>query len=254
MGVPTPRTAQARGLDIETRLQILEQRGGIPARLTGTGRGTTAERDLYFGSIATPEQQVYLANQVPTWFNTEKGWTEGFYLGAGSPGLTVRGLVPGVTPGWYPLAGSLLTGTRIQGNGLQAIAGGGAVAPNMAAGLLVNAGGFATVGTNGISLPIPGYYRVAGAVYFSGGGAMAYTACMIQESFSGAWRDLISSRVPGQAADVQPAVSATGILFTTATTITLLASAGGAQNVYGDGINRRTFLAATYEGPALVYP
>lgn len=252
MGVPTPRTGLAAQRSTAERLDILESRGGIPARLTGAGRGSAAERDIYFTVPTTAAERVALANRSPVWFNTDTGREEGYYATTGQLGLTVRGLVAGVPDGWYPQPGSLLTGTRIQGNGFQAIPGGGAATPSMASGLLVNIGGFAATGLNGLVLPIPGYYSAAGAVYYSGGGVMAYVACLLQESVGGSWRDLIASRVPGQAADVQPAVSATGILFPTATTITLLAMAGGAQNIFGDGVTRRTFLTATYEGPALV--
>lgn len=252
MGVPTPRDPVRQGRSIEERLAILENRAGIPARLSDSGSGSTAERDIYYTVPTTDAEKVGLANRVPTWFNTDKGYTEGYYATTGLAGLTARGLVAGVPSGWYPQPGSLLTGTRIQGNGFQGIPGGGAVTPTMAAGLLVNIGGFTATGSNGLALPVPGYFGVAGAVYYSGGGAMAYVACLIQEQVSGSWRDLISSRIAAGAADAQPAVSATGILFPTATTLTLLAAAGGAQNIYGDGITRRTFLAAKYEGPALV--
>lgn len=102
MGAPTPRTALQRGNDTEERIQILEGRGGVPPRLTNNGRGTTAERDVYFGEIATTDQQVYLANLSPIWFNTDLGWEESFYVTTGTPGLTALGLLPSAYPGWYP--------------------------------------------------------------------------------------------------------------------------------------------------------
>ena len=252
MGVPTPRDPVRQGRAIEERLAIVENRAAIPARLSDSGSGSTAERDIYYTAPSTDAERAGLANRVPTWFNTDKGYFEGYYATTGLAGLTARGLVAGVPSGWYPQPGSLLTGTRIQGNGFQGIGGGAFVAPTMASGLLVNIGNFAASGPNGLTLPVPGYYTAAGGVYYSGGGAMAYLTCLIQEQMSGTPRDLLSARTPGQGTDMQVGTSAPGILFPTATTLTLLAAAGGAQNIYGDGITRRTFLAATYEGPALV--
>lgn len=102
MGIPTPRTAVARGLDVETRLQILEGRGGIPARLSDAGYGSTAERDIYYTVPTTLDERVALANRKPIWFNTDLGWEESFYVPTGSAGLTARGLVAGSASTWYP--------------------------------------------------------------------------------------------------------------------------------------------------------
>lgn len=232
--------------------------GGLSARVSSLERngqqrrGSTAERDAMYGVPATDSARAALANSRPTWFNTDRGWEESYYAATGTPGLSAPGVVAGAPAAWYPNAGSFLACTRIQQNGFQWIAGGGAVPVTFSATPLVNVGGFTAVSANGIRLPMPGYYGAAGAVYFSGGGAMPYVACMLHESVGAGWRDLLSSRTPAQAADVQTAVSAQGILFPTAATITLSASAGAAHAIYGDGINRRTFLSLSYEGPPLV--
>lgn len=69
---------------------------------TTNGRGTTTERDAFYGAYTTVAQQVAIANAVPMWFNvTTRRW-ETFYAVAGSAGLTVPGLFSGwFTAGWY---------------------------------------------------------------------------------------------------------------------------------------------------------
>lgn len=226
----------------------------LQRRLTkgNSGSGSTVQRNLIYGIPGTDDERVALANRQVSWYNTDTGWTETYYAVTGLPGLGVKGLVPGVPSAWYPVPGSLLTATRIHGNAFHAIPGGVTVPTMLAPGLLVNIGGFSAIADNGLTLPFPGYYGVAGSIYYSGGGVMGYVACIIQESSTGVWRDLIAARTPGQGSDVQPAVSAQGILFPNAATMTLMALAGGAQNTYGDGVTRRTFIGAKYEGPALV--
>lgn len=64
--------------------------------------GTIALRNLTFPPPTTVAEQVDLANQQVTWWNTEYGWEESYYAPTGSPGLNPPGLVPGVSAGWYP--------------------------------------------------------------------------------------------------------------------------------------------------------
>lgn len=64
--------------------------------------GTVALRDLTFPPPSTIAEQVDLANQQVTWWNTEMGWQESYYAPSGSPGLTALGLVAGAPAGWYP--------------------------------------------------------------------------------------------------------------------------------------------------------
>lgn len=68
------------------------------------GRGTTAERDAYFGTPSVTADQVALANRKVTWFNTDLGWQESYYVVQGTSGLTARGLITGAPAGWYPTA------------------------------------------------------------------------------------------------------------------------------------------------------
>lgn len=216
-------------------------------------RGTSAQRDAVFGVPATDAQRVILANIVPTWFNTEKGYHEGYYATTGLSGLTARGLVAGTPSGWFPLPGSLLTATRIHVNSFQNMPSGGTVGADLGSGFLVNIGGFTVASTNGIVVPVPGYYSVSGAVYYSGGGAMAYVMVLIHQSNgAGGWTELLSSRVYGPAADVQPAVSDDGIALKSGVVVTLSGSTAAAHNMYGDGTTRRTFLTLTYQGPLVV--
>lgn len=104
MTVPTPRDPVRQGRSVEERLLILESRGGIPGRLTDMGRGTTAERDIYYTVPTTAAQRIELANREVTWFNTDLGWEESYYATTGQAGLTAVGLVAGsdVREGWYP--------------------------------------------------------------------------------------------------------------------------------------------------------
>jgi hypothetical protein len=74
----------------------------MPIRLNNDGRGTTAQRDAYFGVPATDAARVALANIVPTWFNTDTQREEIYYAVTGTTGLTVPGLhTSGFTAGWY---------------------------------------------------------------------------------------------------------------------------------------------------------
>lgn len=71
------------------------------------GRGTTAERDTAMGIPTSAAARLNLANAGATWYNTDFGWLESYFVPANTAGLTVPGLiVSGTVPaGWYPIAG-----------------------------------------------------------------------------------------------------------------------------------------------------
>jgi len=70
-------------------------------------RGTTAQRDASYGVPANAAEQAALANASPVWWNTSKGWLEGYYAPVGTAGLTAQPLLSGRPAGWYPIAGKL---------------------------------------------------------------------------------------------------------------------------------------------------
>lgn len=92
----------ARIKNHERRVSDLEARVGTTA-----SQGTTAARDERWGVPTTDAERVTLANQAPTWWNTEKSWMEGYFAPAGLSGLTARPLLAGRPAGWYPLYGKL---------------------------------------------------------------------------------------------------------------------------------------------------
>lgn len=78
--------------------------GGLyPASTGQMGKGTTAQRDGFYGVPTTDVQRVALANSSPVWFNTELGWEESYYALSTLSGLTVLGLEAGNPSGWYPI-------------------------------------------------------------------------------------------------------------------------------------------------------
>lgn len=127
---PSDKTLEGVLTDSQQRLTLVERRIAQIARIsaipdatvvaegfgvdvTGNGStatpykiatgGTTAERNTRYGAVPTTDPaRVALANQRPVWFNTDLGWEEGYYAVTGLSGLTARGLVAGVTSGWYP--------------------------------------------------------------------------------------------------------------------------------------------------------
>jgi hypothetical protein len=72
-------------------------------RMGGDLRGTTGDRDQFFGTPSTAAAQAALANQKVKWFNTDLGWDESYYAPVGTTGLTARGLESVVPAGWYPI-------------------------------------------------------------------------------------------------------------------------------------------------------
>lgn len=82
------------------------------ANFTTGLKGTSAQRDAYWGSPSTgsttPEQQnrAALANQAPRWYNTEKGYEEQYFAKTDDVGA-----LPGFqafNPGWFPSGAGLV--------------------------------------------------------------------------------------------------------------------------------------------------
>ncbi|WKW87072.1 minor tail protein [Microbacterium phage Nicole72] len=105
MSRPPVRTEEALLRGHERRIKLLERRlaasGYLPPHEVRYA-GTTLERNAFFGVPATTPEQVALANERVTWFNTDWGWEESYYVAAGSSGLTAPGLITGTAAGWYP--------------------------------------------------------------------------------------------------------------------------------------------------------
>lgn len=83
--------------------------GGLyPASTGQMGKGTTAQRDGFYGVPTTDAQRVTLANGKPIWYNTEMDWEESYYAPNNLSGLTVKGLKvsPNAPAGWYPTPGN----------------------------------------------------------------------------------------------------------------------------------------------------
>jgi len=99
------RTPNGLLTSILSRIASLESglRRAIPRRLNTMGSGTALERDNYYGTPSTDADRAALANQMPQWFNTERGWWESYYAPTGTTGLTAPGLKVGTAAGWYPV-------------------------------------------------------------------------------------------------------------------------------------------------------
>jgi microcystin-dependent protein len=89
-----------------TWLRIEKMEPFFPDSALTVNQGTTAQRDAIYGVPANATDQVSLANRQVAWFNTTLGWMESYYAITGTAGLTVPGVVAGVTgvaAGWYPV-------------------------------------------------------------------------------------------------------------------------------------------------------
>jgi hypothetical protein len=276
---PTDKSLEGLLKQTESRLTLVERRvatgggGGAPSQITGlitagpgvaltgtgttatpyiigTWRGTTAQRDTLFGVPGTVAAQVALANQLVVWFNTSKGYGEAYYAPTGSAGLTVRGLLAGYPAGWYPVAGTALTATRIKESGFQAIVAATITYPNLLAAFLVNIGGFTGSGQSIIIPPIGGYYSVTAMIYYSGAGAMSYISTITR--FTGG-AEIAATRIPGSGgADNTMGQTTPFVPVPAGQGVELVGSAAAAHNFYGDGATRKTFLTLAYDGPPLV--
>jgi hypothetical protein len=98
---PIDKTFTGQFGSILDRITSLERK-----RFPNLNRGTTAARDSVFDT-STSANQLALANNIQQWFNTDKAWTEAYYMPTGTVGLTAPGLIAGTPAGWYPISGNL---------------------------------------------------------------------------------------------------------------------------------------------------
>ena len=140
--------------------------GGLyPSATAQIGKGTSAQRDGFYGVPSTDAQRVALANGVPIWFNTEKNWEESYYAPTGLSGLTVPGLKAGSPAGWYPVGPCGITGHRGM-TGPQYLSAGNIVESNLAAPQMLNKGVLSS-GTGGLKVPVTGLYRITLHTYWT---------------------------------------------------------------------------------------
>ncbi|QJD49833.1 minor tail protein [Microbacterium phage AvGardian] len=210
-----------------------------------SGRGTTAQRDAYFGATGTVALQVALANRRPTWFNTTTGLEEQYYAPTGSAGLTAPGLLAGFPAGWYPVPGSAIFAHRGKTNGFSAAPA--AYTETLLAASQVRRGGMTDTGNSGLVVPVGGFYRHDVKQYFSAGGAQAYVIGVSQLAGS----TLTDARVNYTNADTTVFVSAVaaaqaGQAFTMGT-MTAVSS-----NTYGTTGYNGSYHEVAYVGPPLV--
>lgn len=125
-GVDTSRTVTPSSLRSVLNAERLADR-------TAIRRGSTVERDAFWGAPAAAADQVALAKLRPTWFNTERGWLEQYFVPATTTGWVVASdgpaLASGIPAGWYPIAGRMPRATLF-GAGSQTLSGGTGVANN----------------------------------------------------------------------------------------------------------------------------
>lgn len=89
-----------------SRLSSIEGKIGSNAVIPA---GTSAARDGFYGVPASAAARVALANAVPRWFNTDKGWEEQYFATEGDAGAgrftrQFGGWYPSVTSGRVPLS------------------------------------------------------------------------------------------------------------------------------------------------------
>jgi hypothetical protein len=63
------------------------------------GRGTSTQRDAYYGVPSTAAERAALANQKVLWYNTTTNTLQMYFATTGTSGLTVTGIAG--TSGWY---------------------------------------------------------------------------------------------------------------------------------------------------------
>ena len=136
--------------------------GGLYPSSTGQmGKGTSAQRDGFYGVPTTDAQRVALANSVPIWFNTEKHCEETYLVPNTLSGITVKALDPGAPAGWYPLSGLLPFGNATQTSDQTVSSGDVAVVSikrRVVGGMFFSA--------NEFTIPIDGVYEVRASAYF----------------------------------------------------------------------------------------
>lgn len=82
--------------------------GTTPAGYLGgvIPRGTTAERNTFYGTPASAAERVALANKAPRWLNSDTGYEEQYFGDDGDSGTAgYKAIFAVPAPGWYPVGG-----------------------------------------------------------------------------------------------------------------------------------------------------
>lgn len=251
-----PRDKSFEGLlkDMLFRLSLVERRLGRGSS-SGDGstsdppRGSTSRRDNQYGVPSTDDQRAALANAIPIWFNTDKGWTEVYYATTGTPGLTVRGLLAGHPSGWYPQPGAGLIARRGKTDGYQNLPGGAVAADVILASMDINRGGFVNSGTSGIAVPYGGRYQVHASVYYTGGTAVnaVQWARVVNDGAIAA--DHISQRPTGALDQMEQVTRMTTVL--PGKVLALVAMTQASNNAAYGTNGLQTWIEVQYLGPPL---
>lgn len=144
-------------------------------------RGTSAERDAFYGVPSTDAARASLANERITWFNVDKGWTEMYYAVSGTSGLLFPGVKAGFPAGWYPLEGELPYGDIRNHAATKAIGSGIVLIDTYTVGTL---GGIKDMSTASGQLTIeqPGVYKVKGSYVLASAVAAGGRFCQITKN------------------------------------------------------------------------
>lgn len=155
--------------------------GGLYPSSTGQmGKGTSAQRDGFYGVPATDAQKVALANSVPIWFNTEKGWEESYYAPSSIGTLTVNSLLSDQPPGWYPTGSNGPFGHRGSTSNISLNAG-NVVEATLGSPQILR-GGVTASGNGSLVIPIGGIYKIKRRGYFTSLGSAASYGSSIRKN------------------------------------------------------------------------
>lgn len=155
--------------------------GGIyPASTGQMGKGTSAQRDGFYGVPTTDAQKVALANSVPIWFNTEKGWEESYYAPSSIGTLTVNSLLSDQPPGWYPTGSNGPFGHRGSTSNISLNAG-NVVEATLGSPQILR-GGVTASGNGSLVIPIGGIYKIKRRGYFTSLGSAASYGSSIRKN------------------------------------------------------------------------
>lgn len=112
-------------IEIDADLFAVSERAGaiekftIPTAPSATPglvpAGTTAQRDLYWGSPANAAARVTLANKGARWFNTDKGWEEQYFSQFDDASAILRN--SSTTFGWKARGRQLVHATTVTPTG-----------------------------------------------------------------------------------------------------------------------------------------
>lgn len=214
-----------------------------------TGRGSTAQRDVFFGSLATNAERAALANRQVKWYNTTTRRWESYYAASTIAGLTVPALIAGHASGWYPEPGTLMQAHRGKTDGFQALAAGDVTQVQLGA-MQQNVGGFASSGISGFTVPVGGYYDMQARAYFAGPAATYSIAILF---VGGA--QLITNNDAKPSGEDQTVVADTSAPVVAGAALSLRALAPVATSVWGEldgaGYNGCS-LSAKYVGPPVM--